>query len=720
MKSSEILAGDPNLLGATPSKGGVNFALYSHAAQRVELCLFGADNITPIQRTDLPCHDNGVWHGFLPSAGPGMRYGYRVHGPYDPEKGLRFNANKLLLDPYARAISGAVQWDDACYGFDFHHPDDDLSISTTDSAPFVPKGVVTALERTPGPALPQIPWQDTFVYEAHLRGWTISHPAVDASVRGTFAALEVRELADYLRSLGVTAIELLPVQAFVHDHFLARKALRNYWGYNTLGFFAPHPEYAPHGGTAEVRNAVRALHEAGIEVILDVVYNHTAEGNQMGPTLSFRGIDNATYYRLDADMPRYYVDWTGCGNTLNFAHPRTRALVQDSLRYWAVEMEVDGFRFDLATTLARGEHDFDTDGQMMQALRGDPVLSQRKLIAEPWDLGPEGYRLGGYPPGWGEWNDRFRDVTRRFWRGDAEQMPEFARRMHGSSDLFEHSGRAPWASVNFVTSHDGFTLWDLVSYKARHNENNLEDNRDGHHGNFSDNFGVEGPTTDPAVLAQRERRRRNLLATVFLAQGTPMLMAGDEMGRTQQGNNNAYCQDNSISWVDWQALEGDRQWHEFVRQVSALRMRHPVLRRNEFVHGELTNGFAGLPDIGWYGSDSEPMSEDLWHEPNSGCLALVLTGEFDSVAHPETQADVVLALFNRSATDTTFHLPSSPAIQGWSCEFTTSTATGAPENTSGPGTPATPGAVPGAGSGPVLVAAMSICVLSPALSTQAK
>ena len=444
--------------------GGVNFALFSADAERVDLCLYADDDRTELERIELPARDDGVWHGFLPECVHGTHYGYRVHGAYEPQAGFRFNAHKLLIDPYARALSGSVVWSDACYGFRPKDCDADLSFSSLDSAGSIPKGVVVDPTRSFGPALPGRRWEDTVIYETHLRGFTMRHPALFEREHGTFAGLGAPPVVDYLRSLGITAVELLPVQAFTHDHFLVKKGLRNYWGYSPLGYFAPHPEYVPQAGRAELLKTVRALHEAGIEVLLDVVYNHTAEGNQLGPTLSFRGIDNRTYYRLNPHEPRYYTDWTGCGNTLNFAHPRVRALVLDSLRCWATELEIDGFRFDLASTVARGEHGFEADGEMMRAIAEDPVLKDRKLIAEPWDLGPEGYRLGGFPPGWAEWNDRFRDVVRRFWRDDVGQLPEFARRVHGSSDLFEDGGRAPWAGINFVTAHDGFTLSDLVAF----------------------------------------------------------------------------------------------------------------------------------------------------------------------------------------------------------------------------------------------------------------
>ncbi|MBT6273964.1 MAG: glycogen debranching protein GlgX, partial [Chromatiales bacterium] len=573
---------EANKLGAHVTADGVSFAVYSSVADRVELCLYTHDGKRCVQRMDLAHLEDDVWHGFVPNCPAGTHYGYRVYGPYEPEHGLRCNPNKLLLDPYARAVSGPIRWDSACYGFELDSVDEDLSFDVKDSALFVPKGIVVGDLNGRGMAKPLHPWSKTVIYEAHLRGLTIAHPALDETQRGTFAGLAHADVIGHLRGLGITAVELMPVQSFLDDHFLIRKGLRNYWGYNPLGYFAPHSVY---GDPGAVRDTVRALHDAGIEVILDVVYNHTAEGSRLGPTLSLKGLDNAAYYRLDNHDKRQYVDWTGCGNTLNFAHPRVQALVLDSLRYWADTLEVDGFRFDLATALGRGEHDFESTSELFQSIERDPILGQCKLIAEPWDLGPDGYRLGGFPPQWAEWNDRFRDSVRRVWRGEPGQMPEFARRLHGSAELFDVEDRGPLASLNFVTSHDGFTLLDVVSYAERHNDANGEENRDGHHGNLSFNHGVEGATTDSGIGSARDRARRNILTSLFLSQGTPMLLSGDEIGRTQNGNNNAYCQDNETSWLDWTRVGHDQEWEAFVRRLISLRAAEPVLRRGCYVHG---------------------------------------------------------------------------------------------------------------------------------------
>jgi len=676
--AERIRAGTPAPLGATCREGGVNFALYSAHAERVELCLFDAEGSEETGRYTLPERSDGVWHGFLPGAGAGQRYAYRVHGPYAPESGHRFNPHKLLIDPYARLLAGDLIWSDASYGFRQGDPAEDLSFDTTDSAAGTPKGVVVGdIDGARDTHAPEVPWDDTVIYETHVRGFTMRHPGVKPELRGTFAGFGEACVIDYLRALGITCVELLPVQSYADDHFLVRRGLSNYWGYSTLNYFAPQPRYLGRGGLGSFKQMVRALHEAGIEVILDVVYNHTAEGNRTGPTLSFRGIDNASYYRLPPDNLREYVDYTGCGNTLNFDHPRVVALAIDSLRYWADEMQVDGFRFDLAATLARTNGAFDVHAPFLRALADDPVLSRCKLIAEPWDLGPEGYRLGGFPPEWAEWNDRFRDSVRRFWRGDPGALPEFARRVHGSGDLFGHPERGPWASVNFVTSHDGFTLSDLVSYANRHNFANGEANRDGHHENFSMNFGVEGPTTDPRICALRERQRRNLLASVFLSQGTPMMLGGDELGRSQAGNNNAYCQDNDTNWFDWPDDGAETAFLEFARELIALRGRHPVLRRQRFAHGAERTSTSGFADIEWLREDGAQMNEQDWLDPARCWLGILLAEPLPDGAEPADE-DTVLVLLNAGEQVIEFMLPDSAAFDGWRCVLATGPA---PEGT---------------------------------------
>jgi isoamylase len=664
-------AGMPAPLGASCHDDGVNFALYSAHAERVELCLFDELGLHEIGRFTLPECSNGVWHGFLPGLRAGQKYGYRVHGPYAPESGHRFNAHKLLIDPYARLLAGELIWSDASYGFRQGDEREDLSFDTRDSAPGTPKGVVVGdvVDRHDA-HLPAVPWNDTVIYETHVRGFTMRHPELPPELRGTFEGLGQNCVIDYLKALGITSVELLPVQAFADDHFLVRQGLRNYWGYSTLNYFAPHSRYLGAGGIASFRNMVRALHDAGIEVILDVVYNHTAEGDRTGPTLSFRGIDNASYYRLQPDNLRDYINYTGCGNTLNFDHPRVIALALDSLRYWADEMEVDGFRFDLAVTLARSGEAFQVDAPLLRAVAGDPLLANRKLIAEPWDLGPDGYRLGGFPPEWAEWNDRFRDSVRRYWRGDAGALPDFARRLHGSGDLFGHPERGPWASVNLVTSHDGFTLSDLVSYAQRHNEANGENNRDGHHDNLSANYGVEGPSTDPEVRALRERQRRNLLASVFLSQGTPMLLAGDEVGRSQGGNNNAYCQDNETSWFDWSGLDAESRFLAFVRELIALRASHPVLRRQRFAHGTERTPLNDFADIEWLREDGLTMSEEDWHDAGRRCVGMLLA-EFLPAEHARADEDTVFVILNAGEHAIDFVLPDGAIATGWRCVLAT-------------------------------------------------
>jgi glycogen operon protein len=612
-------------LGATYDGSGTNFALFSEVAERVELCLFDVDGAET--RVALPEVDGFVWHAFLPGVEPGQRYGYRVHGPHDPEKGLRCNPNKLLLDPYAKAIDGSIEWDESLFGYHFGDPD---SRNDDDSATQLPKCVVInpffdwGVDRPP-----HRPYAETVVYETHVKGMTQTHPELPDNVRGTYAGMAHPIIVEHLAQLGVTAVELMPVHHFVNDSILIDKGLANYWGYNTIGFFAPDHKYSssatPGGQVQEFKAMVRALHEAGIEVILDVVYNHTAEGNHLGPTLSFRGIDNPAYYRLVEDEPQYYMDYTGTGNSLNVRHPNSLQLIMDSLRYWVEEMHVDGFRFDLAATLAREFYDVDRLATFFDLVQQDPVVSQVKLIAEPWDVGPGGYQVGNFPPQWTEWNGKYRDTVRDFWRGEPGSVGEFAARITGSADLYKSSGRRPVASINFVTAHDGFTLRDLVSYNEKHNENNQDDNNDGESHNRSWNCGVEGETDDPEIVELRSQQRRNFIATLFLSQGVPMLCHGDELGRTQLGNNNGYCQDNELTWIDWDHVESDLV--AFTRRVSDLRRDHPVFRRRRFFDGRPTRRGDQLPDISWFTPDGKEMTEEDWDAGFGRSIGVYLNGE---------------------------------------------------------------------------------------------
>ncbi|MEQ8347780.1 MAG: glycogen debranching protein GlgX [Sneathiellaceae bacterium] len=652
-----VEAGQPHSLGARWDGSGVNFALFSAHASAVDLCLFDRTGRREVQRIRLPEHTHEVWHGYLPDAMPGLLYGYRVHGPYEPQHGHRFNPNKLLIDPYASALAGPLRWSDAHFAYRVGSSREDLSFDRRNNAAAMPKCRVVDHAFTWGDhRRPERPWSDTVIYEAHVRGMTRMAEPVAPPWRGTFEGLASPWVIDHLLRLGVTAVELMPVHAFVHDRRLLEKGLRNYWGYNSICFFAPHPEYlGPGGQVASFKTMVRRLHEAGIEVILDVVYNHTAEGNHLGPTFSLRGIDNASYYRLVADDPRYYLDVTGCGNSLNTGHPRVLQMVMDSLRYWVAEMGVDGFRFDLATTLGRDRYGFDPGSGFFDVIRQDPVLSGVKLIAEPWDTGPDGYRLGGYGPGWAEWNDRYRDTVRAFWRGDGQMLPELATRMLGSSDLFEHQGRRPWASVNFVAAHDGFTLQDLVSYEQKHNEANGEDNADGHGHNLSASYGVEGPTDDPGLRALRLRQKRNLLATLLLSHGTPMLLMGDELGRSQQGNNNAYCQDNPTGWLDWEAANAeDRSFCAFVAHLVRLRHDRPLLRSTRFRHGAETAD--GLRDAAWRRPDGAEMTAEDWHDPEGRAVALALAG---------SRSPPLLVLLNAGEAALDFRLPDTSGDRRW-------------------------------------------------------
>ena len=607
--------GYPQPLGATWDGRGVNFSLFSTHATKVELCLFDSSGRREIARIPLPHRTEQIWHGYVEGVHRGQLYGYRVHGPYDPKLGHRFNPHKLLIDPYAGRLQGRIRWHDALFGYRTGAHRGDLTIDRRDSAPLMPKCVVDdGFFQWGDDRPPKRSWTDTVIYEAHVRGLTALHPEIPAQLRASFAALGHPAVIEHLVKLGITAIELMPVHAFSEDRFLVEKGLRNYWGYSTLAYFAPEPRYLGEAGVIGFKSAVRALHEAGIEVILDVVYNHTAEGNHLGPTLSLRGIDNASYYKLVPENPRLYWDSTGTGNTVNLDHPRVLQMVLDSLRHWVQVYHVDGFRFDLAPSLAREPYDFSHRAGFLRAVAQDPVLQQVKLIAEPWDVGHDGYRIGQFPTGWSEWNDQFRDALRAFWRGDGGQIPRLARAIAGSREIYELSGRHPWASVNFVATHDGFTLQDLVSYNDRHNEANGENNQDGHPHNLSWNCGVEGRTDDPQVLALRARQKRNLLATVFLSQGLPMLLMGDEASRTQEGNNNAYAQDNEISWFDWKAGEAhDPDLLTFTRAVIALRARNDAFRRRMFLTGA-TLPVSGLKDVYWLAPEGRELERPDWED----------------------------------------------------------------------------------------------------------
>jgi isoamylase len=621
-----VWPGQPYPRGATWDGEGVNFSLFSANADKVELCVFDPTGRHEVQRIELRERTDEIWHCYLPEARPGLLYGYRVHGPYRPEQGHRFNPNKLLIEPYAKRLEGALLWSDAHFGYRLGHPRTDLSFDKRDSAPGTPKCRVIDPAFTWGDDRPpRIPWHDTVIYEAHVRGLTMRHPEVPPQLRGTYSGLATAPMIEHFLRLGITAVELMPVHAFLDDRTLVQKGLRNYWGYNTIGFFAPERRYSATGQTTEFKTMVKTLHSAGIEVILDVVYNHTAEGSELGPTLSLRGIDNGAYYRLSRDNPRYYMDFTGTGNTLNLQHPRVLQLIMDSLRYWVQEMHVDGFRFDLASALARELYEVDRLGSFFDTIGQDPMLSQVKLIAEPWDIGSGGYQVGNFPPGWTEWNDKYRDSMRSYWKGDERQIGEFARRFTGSADLYEASGRKPHASINFITAHDGFTLEDLVSYNHKHNEANGEESRDGTGDNRSWNCGVEGPTADAAILALRARQKRNLMATLLLSQGVPMLLGGDELGRTQLGNNNAYCQDNELSWVDWELAPERQALLEFTCRLIALRRRHPVFSRRRFLQGDTVTA-DGLREIIWLSPDGREMTGEDWDMPFARCLGLYLAG----------------------------------------------------------------------------------------------
>ena len=646
--TSRIEEGAPFPRGATFTGNGVNFAVFSAHATCVEVCLYDESGEHEIARIPLPEYTDEVWHGYVEGLRPGQRYGYRAHGPYQPELGHRFNPNKLLLDPYAKAYVGELKWGDELFGYTVGHPDADLSFDERDSAPFMPKCVVVESHfEWRHPAGLRVPWDRTVLYEAHVRGYTKRHPDVPEPLRGTFAGMAEAPVLKHIRELGVTSVELLPIQTFLNQPFLTAKGLTNYWGYDTIGFFSADARYFSRPEVDEFKSMVDRFHEEGLEVILDVVYNHTPEGNELGPTISFKGLDNRSYYRLMPDEPRYYINDTGTGNTLNLSHPRVLQMVTDSLRYWVAEMHVDGFRFDLATILAREPHGFDEGGGFLDSCRQDPLLSSIKLIAEPWDCGPGGYQVGRFAPGWAEWNDGFRDDVRSFWRGEQDSTPALAKCLTASGDQFNHRGRRPWASINFLTAHDGFTLADLVSYNDKHNEANGEKNRDGNSDNRSWNCGTEGPSDAAEVLNLRARQQRNLLATLLLSQGTPMLLGGDEFGRTQQGNNNAYCQDNEISWVDWQALDAAaRSLIRFTRQVTALRRQLPVLRRGRFLLGTWNEALR-VKDVTWLGTDGEELQPEQWDDAGTLCFGMLLDGSapVSNIQRPGRDASVLL-VFN--------------------------------------------------------------------------
>jgi isoamylase len=659
-------------LGATWGGSGTNFALFSEVAEQVELCLFddGSGQETRVELTEV---DGFVWHCYLPGAGPGQRYGYRVHGPYQPGRGHRCNPAKLVLDPYGKAACGELRWHQALFSYQHGDP---ATVNTDDSAPYMPRNVVINPYFDWGDDRPpRTPYHETLIYEAHVRGLTMSHPEVPAEQRGSYAGLGHPAVIDHLTRLGVTAVELMPVHQSVPEHALTGRGLTNYWGYNTIAFLAPDRRFAasaaPDGQVAEFKTMVKALHAAGIEVILDVVYNHTAESGALGPTLSFRGIDNAAYYQLAPDNPEVYLDYTGCGNSLNVRHPHALQLIMDSLRYWIGDMHVDGFRFDLASALARELHDVNRLAAFFDLVQQDPVVSQVKLIAEPWDVGQGGYQVGKFPPLWTEWNGKYRDTVRDFWRGRPSTLPEFASRLTGSSDLYETSGRRPVASVNFVTCHDGFTLRDLVSYDRKHNEANGDGNRDGSDDNRSWNCGAEGPTDDPAVNELRARQVRNFLVTLFCSQGVPMLLAGDEMGRSQRGNNNAYCQDNDISWVDWEASGKQEDLIDFTCALSELRRAHPVFRRRRFFSGQpapARDGLGGLQDIVWLTPAGLEMTDADWHTGYARSLGVFLNG--DAITEPgpwgeEVRDQSFLLLFNANREPETFTLPGGRLGLGW-------------------------------------------------------
>jgi isoamylase len=668
-----VWPGYPYPLGATWTGVGVNFALFSAHATKVELCLFDDPGATKeAARITLPEQTDRVWHGFLPDARPNQLYGYRVHGPYEPSKGHRFNPNKVVMDPYATSVARTIQWSDEMFGYAVGHADGDVSFDDRDNARFAPLAAVVDSAFTWGDDRPpRTPWHDTVIYEMHVRGFTRLHPGIPEHLRGTYEALTTEPAIEHLKTLGITAVELMPVHHHSRDRHLEERGLTNYWGYNSFGYFAPERRFAasktPAGAVREFKRMVRALHGAGLEVILDVVYNHTAEGNHLGPTLSLKGIDNASYYRLVADDPRYYTDFTGCGNTLNMQNPQVLQLIMDSLRYWVKEMHVDGFRFDLASALARELYEVDRLGAFFDIIHQDPVLSHVKLIAEPWDLGEGGYQVGNFPVLWTEWNGKYRDSLRKFWRGDGGGVSELATRLAGSNDLYAHNGRAPYASINFITAHDGFTLHDLVSYNEKHNEANLEENRDGESNNLSWNGGAEGPTDDPEIRSLRERQKRNLLATMMLSQGVPMLSHGDELGRTQRGNNNAYCQDNDLAWVDWNLDEDKRSLLKFTRKLIHFRLGQPTLRRRRYFQGRSIRG-GEVKDLAWFAPNGTEMNDEAWNADFVRSLAMVLSGsaieEMNERGEP-ILGDTLLIMMNAHSDRVPFTLPPLEGEQRW-------------------------------------------------------
>ena len=679
---NRLREGLPHPRGATWDGKGVNFSLFSANATKVEVCLFDAAGKCELERIQLPEYTDQIFHGWLPGLGPGQVYGYRVHGPYEPAAGHRFNPNKLLLDPYARGHTGELVWDPAVFGYTIGAEDADLSFDTRDSAQFMPKCVVV----DPGfdwhgePNRHPIAWDRTVLYETHVRGFTKLHPAVPEQHRGTYQGLGTKEIVAYIKSLGVTSVELLPVHTFIDDDYLLDKKLKNYWGYNSIGFFAPDPRYAFQRDQTlqEFKEMVARFYDAGLEVILDVVYNHTAEGNERGPTLSFKGIDNASYYRLMPDDPRFYINDTGTGNTVNLSHPRVIQMVTDSLRYWVEEVHVDGFRFDLGTILAREPNGFDNQSGFLKACSQDPVLGTIKLIAEPWDCGPGGYQVGAFPPGWAEWNDKFRDTTREFWKGVAPASA-IAPRLCGSADMFNHQGRRPWACVNFITAHDGFTLNDTVSYGKKHNEANGEDNKDGSSNNASDNYGAEGPTDDAAINATRDRQLRNMLATLLLSQGTPMLLAGDEFARTQNGNNNAYCQDNEISWLNWNISDAGQSLTQFVQKLTRLRQKYPILRCNRFLDGTY-NEEMDLKEVTWINAAGSEMDDDAWADANMQCFGMLLDGRAPPSGIRQRGAEITLLIVMNAHDDLVgFTLPECTGGTEWERVIDTNLAEDAEE-----------------------------------------
>jgi len=663
-----VWRGKPYPLGATWDGEGVNFALFSEHAEKVELCLFDRNAQRQTHCIDVPWQTHQVWHCYLPEMRPGTVYGYRVSGPYDARRGLRYNRNKLLLDPYAKEIVGTLRWSDMLFGYRVGGGRGDLSFDRRDSASAMVKGaVVETAFSWDEDRLPRVPLSETIIYELHVKGFTAQHPDIPPQLRGTYAGVASEPALDHFRRLGITAVELMPVHSFIDDRRLIENGLQNYWGYNSLGFFAPDLRYSSTGSVQEFKSMVKRLHSAGLEVILDVVYNHTAEGNHLGPTLSFRGIDNSTYYRLTPDDPRYYMDFTGCGNSLNMGQPQVLRLIMDSLRYWVQEMHVDGFRFDLASALARELNDVDKLSAFFDLVYQDPIVSQAKLIAEPWDLGEGGYQVGNFPVGWAEWNGKYRDVVRAFWKGEDGEIGDLGSRLTGSSDLYRATGRRPYASINFVTAHDGFTLRDLVSYNDKHNEANLEENRDGDNNNESWNCGTEGATDDPDILKLRDRQRRNLIATLMLSQGVPMLLAGDEMGRTQQGNNNAYCQDNEISWVDWKAGNNDSAFLEFVRRLVTLRKTHQTLHRDQFFIGHPRSG-AALKDITWLSPDGHEMTDEEWRQSFAKCVGALLAGSATGIIDQrgaEVFDDDFLLLINGHFELIQFTVPDVGSDRAW-------------------------------------------------------